>query len=172
MCQRQSLCHLWMFHKVLPLTGPNKTFSVLLEAPEKFSRIMLQLGSYHIRDVHQWPGGECEFDEQSLCSCGRCEDSVGCERKPYQTKFVFHRHNIQIRTMNFKHKKLRKYAKRHNFLGKLIRPDNRVGSLLLDSRMVHSMLPLTKKKESEDSSAPTTRPVTCVISFVCMSPSL
>ena len=57
-------------------------FCALLEAgnsPEKFSRIMLQLGSYHGRDIHQWPEGQCEFHEKILCSCGQCEDSVCCE---------------------------------------------------------------------------------------------
>ena len=54
-----------------------------------FASRMIELGKYHARDIHKWEGGECDFHNQLVCSCGKCEDAeLSCCGKVYHTTYV------------------------------------------------------------------------------------
>ena len=60
-------------------------------SPASFALRIQTLGKYHARNIHQWEqgecmGGECGFHRLFTCSCGKCEDEIECEGKPYHTK--------------------------------------------------------------------------------------
>ena len=49
-------------------------FSTILSesnSPKEFSDRLISLTN-HVRDIHKWDGGQCEFHALSVCSCGTC----------------------------------------------------------------------------------------------------
>ena len=52
---------------------------------------MRELGKYHARGIHgihTWENGFCSFYPHSICSCGKCDEDLNCEGKPYESKNV------------------------------------------------------------------------------------
>ena len=50
-----------------------------------FQQRMRNLGRYHIRGIHSWDGGECDFLPLHVCSCGKCKrNDFKCSGKEYQ----------------------------------------------------------------------------------------
>ena len=53
-----------------------------------FADRLRNLGKYHVRGIHSWDGGKCDFHPLLLCSCGECNEEVTCEGKAYESKNV------------------------------------------------------------------------------------
>ena len=53
-----------------------------------FAERMQCLGKYHVRGVHQWEDGQCDFHPLLVCSCGECVigEELSCEGKIYESK--------------------------------------------------------------------------------------
>lgn len=56
--------------------------------PAEYARKMRELGKYHARGTHTWEDGKCSFHPQLTCSCGKCNEELKCEGKPYQSKYI------------------------------------------------------------------------------------
>ena len=61
---------------------------VQAQSPEQYADTLLQLATYHARDIHVWEGGKCSFHPTLKCSCGNCEDidNIQCAGTPYTTR--------------------------------------------------------------------------------------
>ena len=46
--------------------------------------------THHVRDEHEWEGGECDFHPLIVCSCGQCnkKKKITCEGKKYKSSLV------------------------------------------------------------------------------------
>ena len=42
----------------------------------------------HVRDVHEWEGGRCDFHPLCVCTCKGCKDpeQLQCRGEPYKTR--------------------------------------------------------------------------------------
>lgn len=50
---------------------------------------MRELYKYHAKNIHKWEGGECDFHNQLVCSCGNYEDDeLKCCGKVCHTTYV------------------------------------------------------------------------------------
>lgn len=57
--------------------------------PAEYARRMRALGAYHVRNIHEWEGGQCGFHQMKVCTCKECnDDEVECEGTVYKTKNV------------------------------------------------------------------------------------
>ena len=50
----------------------------------------LQALVYHVQDIHEWEGRQCQFHALTVCSCGSCTDKnkPQCQGKDYRTREV------------------------------------------------------------------------------------
>ena len=50
----------------------------------------LQALVYHVQDIHEWEGGQCQFHALTVCSCDSCTDKnkPQCQGKDYHTREV------------------------------------------------------------------------------------
>ena len=44
--------------------------------------------NYHVRDIHEWEDGNCDFHPSKMCTCKMCDgnEDPECEGSPYKTK--------------------------------------------------------------------------------------
>ena len=67
-------------------------FSNILSSSENAAEFSerLQALVYHVQDIHEWEGGQCQFHALTVCSCGSCMDKnePQCQGKDYHTREV------------------------------------------------------------------------------------
>jgi len=65
-------------------------FSQILSESQSASEFARRLRAlyHHVRDQHEWDGGECEFHAKTVCSCGQCGklEKHDCNGKAYKTR--------------------------------------------------------------------------------------
>jgi len=68
-------------------------FYCLMQAetdPSAFASHLLDLGRYHVHNIHTWSGGQCNFHALINCMCGKCEDGNAlCVCEAYKSKNAF-----------------------------------------------------------------------------------
>ena len=60
--------------------------------PDLFAERMRNLSRYHVRGIHEWEGGHCDFPPLRVCSCTECPegDELMCIGKPYESRNSLH----------------------------------------------------------------------------------
>lgn len=53
-------------------------------------RKRIEMLTHHVRDEHEWEGGQCDFHELVVCSCGECKGKkrITCEGKKYKSTLL------------------------------------------------------------------------------------
>lgn len=56
--------------------------------PNEYAQRLRNLSQYHVRDIHEWEDGACDFHPTKQCTCKKCDGDAEpeCEGSPYQTK--------------------------------------------------------------------------------------
>lgn len=56
--------------------------------PTEYATRLRNLSNYHVRDIHEWEDGNCDFHPSKICTCKMCDgdEDPECECSPYKTK--------------------------------------------------------------------------------------
>ena len=54
----------------------------------EYAARLRNLSNYHVRDIHEWEEGTCDFHPSKMCTCKNCDgdEDPECEGAPYKTK--------------------------------------------------------------------------------------